>query len=62
MMVLCMSMKLRFTPWVIILGLLLLAELCSLFGILPISSIDIFWMAVTVACLWGIATFLLPRK
>lgn len=57
-----MSMKLRFTPWVIALGLLLLAELGSLLGILPISSIDIFWLAVTVACVWGLMTFVFPKK
>ncbi len=57
-----MSMKLRFSPWVIVLGLLLLAEIGSIFGIIPISTMDIFWLAVTVACIWAILKFLLPKK
>jgi hypothetical protein len=57
-----MSMKPRFTPWVLVLGLLLLAEIGSIFGIVPISSMDIFWLVVTVACIWAIMKFLLPKK
>ena len=57
-----MSMKLRFSPWVIVLGLLLLAEIGSIFSIIPISTMDIFWLAVTVACIWAILKFLLPKK
>ena len=57
-----MSMKPRFTPWVIVLGFLLLAEIGSIFGIIPISTMDIFWLAVTVACVWAIMKFLLPKK
>lgn len=55
-------MKPRFTPWVLVLGLLLLAEIGSIFGIVPISSMDIFWLVVTVACIWAIMKFLLPKK
>ena len=59
-----MSMKPRFTPWVIVLGLLLLAEFISIINpsVIPISSMDIFWLAVTVACIWAIMKFLLPKK
>ena len=57
-----MSMKPRFTPWVLVLGLLLLAEVGSIFGIIPVSTMDIFWLAVTVACIWAIMKFLLPKK
>jgi hypothetical protein len=55
-------MKPRFSPWVIILGLILLAEIGSVFGIIPVSPMDIFWLAVTVACIWAILKFVLPKK
>ena len=57
-------MKPRFTPWVIVLGFLLLLEIVSIFfsNIIPLKPMDIFWLAVTVACVWAIMKFLLPRK
>lgn len=55
-------MKPRLSPWVIILGLLLLAEIGSMLGIIPIDPINIFWLVVTVACVWAIMRFLFTKK
>ncbi len=57
-----MSMKPRFTPWVIVLGFLLLVEIGSVLGIIPIGIMDVFWLAITVACIWAIMKFLWPKK
>lgn len=55
-------MKLRFSPWSVALGLLLLLMIASLLGLVPLTSWNIFWMVVTVACVWAIMRIFFPEK
>ncbi len=45
-------MKLRLSPWSAILGLLLLLMVASFLGLVPLTATQIFWIVVTVACVW----------
>lgn len=46
-------MKLKLSPWSAILGLLLLLMVASILGLVPyLTATHIFWIAVTVACVW----------
>lgn len=47
-------MKLKFSPWIAALGLLLVLMILSYFSMIPIKPWDIFWLVITVACVWAI--------
>ncbi len=56
-------MKLKLSPWSIVLGLLILLMIASILGMVPyVSPMSVFWLAVTVACIWGIKTIFFPKK
>lgn len=55
-------MKLRLTWWSIAIGLVLLAMILSLLGIIHIDVIGLFWIVVTIACVWTIMKIFFSGK
>jgi hypothetical protein len=55
-------MRVRLSAWVAILGLLLLVMLAAVLRLLPISPWDVFWLFVTVACVWAIVRIFYTEK
>jgi hypothetical protein len=56
-------MKIKLSPWSVILGLLILLMVASMLGLVPyVSPMNVFWLVVTVACVWGIMTIFFPKK
>lgn len=56
-------MKLKLSPWSVVLGLLILLMIASILGMVPyVSPMNVFWLVVTVACVWGIMTIFFPKK
>ncbi len=47
-------MKLKFNPWIAAMGLLLVLMILAFFNMIPIHPFDIFWLVITVACVWAI--------
>lgn len=55
-------MKLKLSWWSIALGLLALLIIFSMFGIVKLDAWSIFWLAVTVFCVWAIMRLFFPKK
>jgi len=57
-------MKIKLSPWSAVLGLLmLLMDRLRSSGAVPyVTPMNVFWLVVTVACLWGIKTIIFPKK
>jgi len=56
-------MKIKLSPWSAVLGLLMLLMIASILGLVPyVTPMNVFWLVVTVACLWGIKTIFFPKK
>ena len=54
-------MKLRINSWIVVLGFLVLAEIAAVLHLLPIKPSDVFWLAITVGCLWLIFRIFLQK-
>jgi hypothetical protein len=56
-------MKLKFSPWSVVLGLLILLMIASILGLVPyVTPMGVFWLVVTVTCIWAITTIFFPKK
>ena len=56
-------MKLKFSWWSAILLLLILLMVASLFGVVPyVTTMDIFWLVITVFCVWLIMKVFFSEK
>ncbi|HTY89847.1 MAG TPA: hypothetical protein VMC84_01595 [Methanocella sp.] len=56
-------MKLTFSPWSAALGLLVLLMIASILGLVPyVTPISVFWLVVTVFCLWAIKKIFFSEK
>lgn len=56
-------MKLKFSPWSAVLGLLILLMIASILGLVPyVTPMNVFWLVVTVACVWAIMTIFFGKK
>jgi hypothetical protein len=55
-------MNLKLSWWSIALGLLALLIVFSIFGIVKLDAWSIFWLAVTVFCVWAIMRTFFPKK
>ncbi len=55
-------MKLKFNPWIAAVGLLLVLMILSFFGMIPVKPFDIFWLVITVACVWAIMKIFFSDK
>ena len=54
--------KIRLSPWSIALGLLVLVMIAAILGIVPLTPWNVFWIVVTVFCVWAIMRFLFPPE
>jgi hypothetical protein len=55
-------MKLKFSPWSAALGFLILVMIASILGWVPLTYWNVFWIVVTVACVWAIMRIFFPEK
>lgn len=55
-------MNLKLSWWSIALGLLALLIVFSMLGIVTLDAWSIFWLAVTVFCVWAIMRLFFPKK
>jgi hypothetical protein len=55
-------MKIRFSPWSIALGLLVLLMIAAILGWIPLTPWNIFWIVVMVASVWAIKKIFFSEK
>jgi len=56
-------MRLRFSWWSAVLGLLVLVLVAAMFGWIPyVTPTNVFWLAVTVFCVWIIWKYFISDK
>ncbi len=56
-------MGLKFSPWSVVLGLLVILMVAAILGLVPyVSPMNVFWLAVTVFCVWGIMKLFFSEK
>ena len=56
-------MRLRFSWWSVVLGLLILIAIAAILGWIPyFTSMDVLWLAVTVFCVWIIWRYFLSDR
>jgi uncharacterized membrane protein YuzA (DUF378 family) len=55
-------MKVKFSPWSIALGLLVLVMIASILGWVPLTPWNVFWIVVTVASVWAIMKIFFSEK
>ncbi|MGE5556937.1 MAG: hypothetical protein ACM3QV_00235 [Caulobacteraceae bacterium] len=55
-------MKLKFTWWSAVIGILLLAMILSILGVIKVDAISIFWIVVTVACVWAMIRLVFTKR
>jgi hypothetical protein len=55
-------MKLKFSPWSAALGFLILVMVASILGLIPLTYWNVFWIVVTVACVWAIMRIFFSEK
>ncbi|MCD1293583.1 hypothetical protein CUJ83_01045 [Methanocella sp. CWC-04] len=54
-------MDIKFSWWSAVIGLMLLLMILSVIGIVQVNTMDIFWIVVTVACIWAIMRLFFPK-
>ena len=55
-------MRLRLSPWSAALGFLILLMVASMLGLVPLTSWNVFWMVLLVACVWLIVRVFFSGK
>jgi uncharacterized membrane protein YuzA (DUF378 family) len=55
-------MRIRLSPWSIVLGLLVLVMIASILGWVPLTPWNVFWIFITVASVWAIMWIFFPKK
>jgi hypothetical protein len=55
------SMKLKFSWWSAAIGFLMIMIALSVAGIINVDATGIFWIVVTIACIWAMFRLFLKK-
>jgi hypothetical protein len=56
-------MKIKLSPWSIVIGLLVILMALSMLGVVPyVTPMNVFWLVVTVATVWLIIRVFFSEK